>query len=140
MNNRNPIFKSYLMSRLLVAMNVKVTQGPYVVSDLIRRFSKREYTKKEFLKTHALVVWNYAKYGFHVDEFFYYDVDCLSDKGKKKYINEETRWGYYAKLNRESDIPLFDNKEQTYELFKKYFNRELVYIKSGRMLKSMRAS
>lgn len=131
MNNRCKLLRSRLIANLLVHLNVRILQGPYVVTDLVKRFAPKQYDKKEFKKVTAAVVWNYAVYGFHVDEFFIYDVESLSDLGKRKFINEETRWKYYAKLNRKEDEILFDNKMKTYGLFKKYYHRELLFVESA---------
>lgn len=129
-NNKNKIFRSHLIASLLVHMNVKIMQGPYIVRELVKKFSPMKYNEKELKKVTAEVVWNYAVYGFHVDEFFIYDVEGLSDIGKRRFINEETRWKYYARLNRKEDEILFDNKMKTYSLFQKYYKRELLFVYS----------
>ena len=132
MNNKSLFFKSFILTKMYVALTGgrNITQGPYVVKDLIQRFSGREYTRREMKREIASVAFNYGKYGFHVDEYFIYDVKGLSDIGKRRFINEETRWDYYSRLNDDKNLELFDNKGKTYTLFGKYYKRELIVVKS----------
>lgn len=131
MNNKCFLFKSLFLTKLYVAVTggKNVKQGPYKVIDLIHRFSNSMYTKRELKKELVLVLYNYAKYGFHVDEYFIYDVKSLSGIGKSKFITEETRWKYYEKFNEKSNQPIFDNKDQTFEKFKKYYHRECIVLR-----------
>lgn len=130
MNNRHIFFKSLFLTKVIVAVTngKNITQGPYNVTDLIYRFSPFTYTKKEFRKELVSVVYNYARYGFHVDEYFIYDVKSMSHFGKSKFITEETRWKYYEKLNDPKNQKIFDDKDLTYETYKKYYNRECIIV------------
>ena len=131
MNNKCFIFKSYVLTWIYVFMTggKHITQGPYNVIDLIYRFGAKDYKKTDLLKELVSVAYNYGKYNFHVDEYFMYNVKDLSAIGKRKFITEETRWGYYDKLNKRDNIPLFDDKEKCYSLFANYYHREVVAIK-----------
>lgn len=131
MNNKNILFKSFFLTKAIIAITggKHIKQGPYNVIDLIHRFSNINYTKKELKKELALVVYNYAKYGFHVDEYFIYDVKSLSHYGKSKFITEETRWKYYEKLNEKDKQIIFDEKDLAYEKYKKYYNRDCIVVK-----------
>lgn len=130
MNNRHFIFKNFILTKLYVNLTggKKITQGPYNVIDLIHRFSNLQYNDKSLKQELINVAYNYGKYGFHVDEYFYYDVKSLSHVGKLEFVNEETRWNYYDKLNNKENYPIFDNKEQTYKIFKKYYKRDIITI------------
>ncbi len=130
MNNKNFIFKSFFLTKLYVKLTngKKITQGPYNVVELIQRFSNLEYDDESFKEELINVAYNYGKYGFHVDEYFYYGLKYLSHAGKIEFINEETRWNYYDKLNDSENYSLFDNKEKTYNTFKKFYKRDIVAI------------
>lgn len=135
MNNKNKLFQSKLFCKLYMntfgAKNVK--QGAYILDDLVRRFStKKVLSDREVKKLAIEVAYNYAVYGFQTDEFFIYDVISLSDVGKRKFITEGlSRWYYYDKLNKSENTILFDDKSKTYELFKKYYGREVLTVKPG---------
>ncbi len=132
MKNKSVVFKSRLFCNIYIFLGgtEKLTQGPYKVADLIRRFSKLRYSKKEFQKEIVNVAYNFARYGFHVDEYFVYDVKSMSHAGKLKFITEETRWGYYSKLNQDENLEIFDEKEKTYQLYRKFYKREIIKITS----------
>ena len=134
MNNRNILFKSLFFTKFYVWLTggKNIKQGPYKVVDLIHRFTNvsEPYTNRQLKEELVLVVNNYAKYGFHVDEYFIYDVKSLSDYGKSRFITEETRWKYYEKLNEKCKQEIFDDKDKTYEIFKEYYKRECIVIKS----------
>ena len=132
LNNKNALFKSKLFCKAYVSLfgAGRVKQGAYILEDLIRRFSgKKELTKKEINKLAAMVANDYAVYGFQTDEFFIYDVMSLSDYGKSKFITEgKSRWYFYDKLNKKENTVLFDDKSKTYELFKKYYRRDILVV------------
>jgi len=132
-NNKCFIFKSFLLTKLYINLTggKNITQGPYNVIELIRRFSDLDYTEKSLKAELISVVYNYRKYGFHVDEYFLYDVKALSHIGKSRFITEETRWRYYERFNEEKNLEVFDNKEKTYEVFKEYYGRECIAINSS---------
>ncbi len=133
MNNKNVVFKSLFITKVIVNLfgGKNIKQGPYKVVDLIHRFSSLTYSKKQLKKGLISVVHNYAVYGFHVDEYFIYDVKSLSDYGKSKFITEETRWKYYEALNEKEKQVIFDEKDLTYQTFKNFYNRECICCKSA---------
>lgn len=134
LNNKNPLFKSMLFCRLYISLfgckNIK--QGSYILYDLINRFApNKNLTKKEINNYAVRIANDFAVYGFQTDEFFIYDVMSLSSYGKSKFITEgKTRWYYYDKLNKKENTVLFDDKSKTYELFKKYYHRDILVVSS----------
>lgn len=125
-NNRHFLFKNLILTKLYINLTggKTITQGPYNVIDLILKFSNLQYNDKTLKQELINVAYNYGKYGFHVDEYFYYNVKSLSHSGKLEFVNEETRWNYYDKLNNKENYPIFDNKEKTYQVYKKYYKRD----------------
>lgn len=135
MNNKNILFKSKVFCNIYIYIvgASKVKQGSFFLDELVRRFSKKkEMSAREVNQIAALAANAYAKYGFQVDEFFYYDVQCLSDYGKQKFITEaKTRWLYYDKLNNKINDRLFNNKAETYRIFKSFYKREILVCQSN---------
>ena len=134
LNNKNILFRSKLFCKVYISFFGAggVKQGAYILEDLIRRFSGKEnLSKKEINKLAVMIANDYAVYGFQTDEFFIYDVMSLSDYGKSKFITEgKSRWYFYDKLNKKENTILFDDKSKTYELFKKYYHREILVVNS----------
>ena len=105
MNNKNFIFRSLLLTKLYIKLTGgrKITQGPYNVIELIKRFSNLEYDKISLKNELINVAYNYKRYGFHVDEYFYYNVKSLSHTGKLEFINEEkSNKNFYIVENKKS--------------------------------------
>ena len=98
------------------------------MDDLIHKFSNRQYDKSELCNEIASVAYNYRRYGFHVDEFYFYNVKKMSHMGKMEYITEESRWEYYDIFNNPDNLKIFDDKWMTYQRFKKFYDREILLI------------
>ena len=133
LNNKNKLFKCRLFCFLYIGIfgTGGIKQGSYMLDDLMARFGDGKYEKSERKKIARTIVNDYALYGFQVNEWFFYNVKNLSDCGKKTYITEgKSRWHYYEVLNRPVNTVLFDDKGKTYELFQKYYGREIQIIKS----------
>lgn len=134
LNNKNVLFRSKLFCKVYISFFGAggVKQGAYILEDLIRRFSGKEnLSKKKINKLAVMIANDYAVYGFQTDEFFIYDVMSLSDYGKSRFITEgKSRWYFYDKLNKKENTILFDDKSKTYELFKKYYHREILVVNS----------
>ncbi len=73
-------------------------------------------------------VYDYWTYGNTVDEDFYLGFDKLTHEQKLEYATMRLRMGFYGRLNDLSLAHLFDNKEETYELFKDYYLRDLIVV------------
>lgn len=133
-NNKNRLFRSRFFCFLYVGLfgTRKIRQGSYMLDDLMARFGGDRYTKKERKKIARMILNDYAVYGFQVNEWFFYNVRNLSDYGKRLYITEgKSRWHYYAVLNKPENTILFDDKSKTYELFQKYYRREILTVRSA---------
>ena len=74
-------------------------------------------------------IYDYWVYGNTVDEDFYLGFDNLTDAQKREYATMRLRMAFYKHLNDYSLDHLFDNKEETYAMFKEYYLRDLVAVR-----------
>ena len=74
-------------------------------------------------------IYDYWVYGNTLEEDFYLGFDKLSDIGKREYATMRRRMDFYAYLNDLSLAHLFDNKDETYELFKADYLRDLIAVR-----------
>lgn len=74
------------------------------------------------------MVYSLHRFGCMFDEYFFYDFQKLNIRGREAFITDKRRWDYYAKMNLDENKELFNNKRKAYELFKKYYQRELIEI------------
>ncbi|MBQ0108891.1 MAG: hypothetical protein KBS44_01255, partial [Clostridiales bacterium] len=90
LNNKNKLFKCRLFCFLYIGIfgTGGIKQGSYMLDDLMARFGDGKYEKSERKKIARTIVNDYALYGFQVNEWFFYNVKNLSDRGKKTYITE----------------------------------------------------
>ncbi|MBN1365701.1 MAG: hypothetical protein JW976_12905 [Syntrophaceae bacterium] len=75
------------------------------------------------------------KYGALYDEYFFYEFENKSSEYKKSFITEKKRYNYYNRLNRQRNKIYFDDKWKTYQLFHKYYKRDVVCIRNRDDLK-----
>ena len=73
-------------------------------------------------------IYDYWMYGNTIDEDFYLGFDSLNNEQKLEYATMRLRMAYYGYLNDPSLAHLFDNKEETFILFKNYYLRDVIAI------------
>lgn len=76
------------------------------------------------------------RYGAWYDEYFLYQFENKDKAYRKSFITENKRYNYCNKLNKQKNKILFDDKWQTYRLFRKYYQRDAVGIKNRDDLKN----
>ena len=70
------------------------------------------------------------KYGALYDEYFLYQFENKNKEYRHSFITENNRYLYWNKLNRRKNKILFDDKWKTYQIFQKYFKRDVVCIRN----------
>ena len=68
------------------------------------------------------------KYNVGFDEYIMYHFDERSFDERREFICTRERATYCERLNRPENQMIFDDKGKTYEVFKKYFRRDLIEI------------
>ena len=96
-------------------------------------FKKFNFNPKDDKEMHEIIVdmiYSLHRFGFSFDEYFLLKLRDLSFDGREKFISDKVRYYLYNKLNLTSNHLLFRNKEMTYAVFKEYYKRQLISIKS----------
>lgn len=73
-------------------------------------------------------IYDYWMYGASISEVFYLGFDSLNNEQKLEYATLRLKMAYYGFLNDTLLAHLFDNKEETYELFKEFYLRDVIKI------------
>ncbi len=69
------------------------------------------------------------RYGCTYEEYFFYDFLNIKDHAyRKTFITDLDRFVYCAKCNQYKNLPLFNDKQKTFELYGKYYGRELLFL------------
>lgn len=89
-----------------------------------------EVTPEERKELIVDMVYSLHRFGCAFDEYFMFDYPRLNLEGRSSFITDKIRWDYYARMNREENKILFNDKQKAYRLFHKYYKRELIEIMS----------
>lgn len=76
------------------------------------------------------MVYSLHRFGCMFDEYFLYNFENLNVKGRLEFVTDKIRWDYYEIFNGRDNLPLFNNKDKTFEKYGKYFKRDLCGVKS----------
>jgi len=74
------------------------------------------------------MVYALHRFGCMFDEYFLFNFPKLSTYGRDTFLTDKNRWAYYSKMNLDENKDLFTNKRKAYEVFKEYYNRELIEL------------
>lgn len=85
-------------------------------------------SSEERMKRLYRTVYNYWVYGNDTDEDFYFGFDEKTNDEKSQYMTLRKKLIYLNHLNDKSKQFLFDDKYETYKLFKEYYHREVIRV------------
>ncbi len=89
--------------------------------------SKRKERKavyKDYLKERENV------WGITIDEYFSFNFSALTKSQRSSFVSDLARIKICDALNKKENKEIFDNKILTYEHFKKYYKRDLIFVKN----------
>ncbi|MBO4868989.1 MAG: hypothetical protein J5585_04700 [Clostridia bacterium] len=126
---------SKAIAALMLVLPSKEKEKAGTVINKIRSFngpfsipSGKEY-RQLLLKLYFARVYYAAEY----KEYFMYGLDKVSDPDKLEYVCWFELKDYLKKLNELGRPEIFRNKEKTYEVFRGFFRRELLYVSSEQL-------
>lgn len=70
------------------------------------------------------------RYGAWYDEYFLYQFENKDKAYRRSFITENRRYNYCNKLNKHKNKILFDDKWKTYQVFQKYYKRDIICIRN----------
>ena len=82
------------------------------------------YKKREFNQFIAC----YMIYGVLPEEYICYRFGTLNDTGRREYLSEFSRHELYDTCNDFDELHCFENKYETFELYKEFFLRDALLI------------
>lgn len=90
-----------------------------------------DVTPKQRKKLRIDMVYSLHRFGCAFDEYFLFDYPNLNVTGRNSFITDKIRWDYYARMNKEENKVLFNDKRKAYTLFEAFYKRELIEIRSN---------
>lgn len=77
------------------------------------------------------MIYSLHRFGCMFDEYFLYNFPLLNVNGREEFITDKERWSFYARLNNDAKVDLFDNKGKTIEKFMSFYNRDVCIVKTN---------
>jgi len=74
------------------------------------------------------MVYSLHRFGAMYTEYFLFNYPSLNTSGREAFITDKLRYAYCEILNDFQNLEIFDHKEYTYQLFKEFYGRDLVFI------------
>lgn len=71
----------------------------------------------------------YSRYQIDLYEYFYFGMQRRTESELREYIGNREKTALTQRMNDPSLKHLFDNKAETYELFKPFYKREMVLVR-----------
>lgn len=94
----------------------------------IDKFLGKDVPEKERRRLARRIIWSKVAYHFDFPEYFLYEADRLSPKGKRLFISFEDNKKWADKMNRPENTLIFANKMETYKRFSKFYGREVCLV------------
>lgn len=90
----------------------------------------KEHSDKETLLCIKDMIYSKYVYGCTYAEYFMFKFMYKTHQERKKFICNKDRHMYLKYLNQNDFYNRFTDKYESYQLYKKYYKRDLIYIKS----------
>ncbi|MBR4331348.1 MAG: hypothetical protein IKP72_01580 [Clostridia bacterium] len=104
---------------------VYYNKGLEMIDKVIENFRPGASSKAK--KAYVIdMVYSLHRFGCMFDEYFLFDYEHKNTAGRESFITDKNRWEYYQKLNTEEGRFVFNNKLETYRVFKDFYKRELI--------------
>ncbi len=75
------------------------------------------------------MLYSFHRFGLAYFEYVMIRADLLNKKGREEYLTDRMRFSYYKLLNADNTHHFFDNKDETYQMFKKYYKRDFLAVR-----------
>lgn len=119
----------YLLSLIMIIITKKHRTLKEDINSAFESYStKNKLSKKEKNKIKKEMILFRIIYKVRPSEYFLYDISNKSISERETYITREMTNKYYKKINNFKAIHIFNDKYLSYKVFKKLYNRNIIYI------------
>lgn len=108
----------------------KYLATPEKIETAIRTYMGDNLTADERIAVAADIQRTAKEFRFDADEYFFYHLRDRTDEEKREFISDREGQEIRALLNKGKNREIFDNKYEAYLRFKKYYKRDVCFIKS----------
>lgn len=132
--SQNPFlhFLAYITFDIIGLPLYWITQGGKQISSLSGLIEEmRRQGRKVTCMTRIDILFEFFFHGYLAYEYLAYHFEDKSFKERKAFYSEMDRWRFSNICNNRSDIWKLRNKRTAYELFKDWYKREQIIVKSA---------
>ena len=124
----NAAMKQDLVEEYLPKWPEYISPTEEQITDVLHRAPEfKNRTDKDDLRIDMLFC-RFA-YGFRPDEYLCFGLENKSAEERQEYVSDVERLCYAYQMNDPFEVPIFNNKARTYQLYREYYNREAISIK-----------
>lgn len=98
-----------------------------VVKDTIKRFLPKA-SEEELDNFFFRYYYDYIMYGFAAEQEFGFRLLNKTHEEKSQYITQQSRYLFYARLNKRDSMHILEDKYEAYKLLKDYYRREVIKV------------
>jgi hypothetical protein len=124
-------FKFFYVLYYKIFDSVYYNKGLPMIDRVIEDFKENSNNKKIFLSNKWLrrdIVYSLHRFGAEFHEYFVFEFYNKNTLGREEFITDKKRYEYYHMLNADENFLLFEDKKNTYNLFGKYYKRDILPI------------
>lgn len=130
--HNNIISLMYLFFKPIYIVTKKNKQINLEIKQALINFESSELSKKQYKKQYKkLFVYRYI-YSLRPSEYYLYEFENNSYDERKKFMTRQLTDSYYMGINDSKFRKIFDNKNLAYEIFEKYYKRDMVCISNSK--------
>ncbi len=86
-------------------------------NDIAMRLSEKELKRD--------MIYTLHRFGADFQEYFVFEFYSRNTFGREEFLTNKKRYEYYHMLNKDENYLLFEDKKNTYQLFSKYYGRDV---------------
>lgn len=104
-------------------------KGLVLIDKQIKRY-RGNVGRASYKKYVVDMIYSLHRFGAMFDEYFHFRFENLQARGRDQFVTDKLRYAYYEHMNSREVMPVFIEKDKTYQVYKKFFGRDLIKITS----------
>lgn len=129
--DNSEFFKILYVLYYKVFDRVYYKKGLPMIDNAIKDFKENSNNKKIDLSMDWLrrdMIYSLHRFGADFQEYLVFEFYNRNTRGREEFITNKKRYEYYHMLNKDENFLLFEDKKNTYNIFGKYYKRDVLPI------------
>lgn len=130
--DKSEIFKALYVLYYRIFDNIYYRKGIPMIDQAIDNFLQSNnnaiFPSKEWFRRD--MIYSLHRFGADFDEYFVFEFYKRNTLGREEFITNKKRYEYYHLLNADENFLLFENKKNTYKIFKGFYKRDVLPVET----------